>query len=599
MQYNTALGFVLCGSGLIFLNLHKTNRAGALGIIASSIGGITLIQYLWGVQFGIDELFIKSYILTKTSHPGRMAPNTALCFLLSGGALALTFGFINERRTYFSILEITGAIVTGLGAVALLGYIFELESAYGWGNLTRMAVHTATGFILLGLGLIGFSVKKLSQEPTPRYPFFIAVSLLVMALALWKALLIDTEKDRKELIRIEVNLIKSNLVHNIHTTVVALDRLKDRWENKLYKEKNWHSDAKNYIRDMPELLAVEWMDENHRIREVEPLGFNKNLANPDISSDEATRRALDTAKLSNKTVLTSLIQLTQREWGYVSVTPIFSEDKLDGFVLGIFSIKILLNSLLNQQGLKWLEFKQANSENISQEEYEITYNTSGRWIVLSKIAVGNLKFTIHGELDTEVFEVNRSSKSDVIGISGILLSLIFSTLIYFNAKINYQSRYLALEVERKHLLAEKLKSSEVYLSKVLSNISDGLIVADGNGIIQMLNHQAERMFGYNSSELIGKNVSILIPEAYSKESRESLEKYLNRHDPKISNSSEEIVAQKNNGSLLDLELHVTEMTWEGKKIFLGNIKDITEIKHTREELKSYRDHLEDLLEKKE
>ncbi len=62
MQYNTALGFVLCGSGLVALTHDRFLLAGALGSAAGVIGLLTLIEYLFGVQLGLDELFLEHYI---------------------------------------------------------------------------------------------------------------------------------------------------------------------------------------------------------------------------------------------------------------------------------------------------------------------------------------------------------------------------------------------------------------------------------------------------------------------------------------------------------------------------------------------------------
>ena len=88
MQYNTALGFLLCGIGL--LCLFKFRKFSLVcGILVFLLGFLTLIQYIFGFSLGIDEFLMEAYITVKTSHPGRMAPNTALCFMLSGAALVL------------------------------------------------------------------------------------------------------------------------------------------------------------------------------------------------------------------------------------------------------------------------------------------------------------------------------------------------------------------------------------------------------------------------------------------------------------------------------------------------------------------------------
>ena len=77
MQFNTALGFLLCG---LMLLAHIHDRHGikiTLGAIVAMIGVLTLVQYLLDVDLGIDQLLMEHYIAVSTSHPGRMAPNTA------------------------------------------------------------------------------------------------------------------------------------------------------------------------------------------------------------------------------------------------------------------------------------------------------------------------------------------------------------------------------------------------------------------------------------------------------------------------------------------------------------------------------------------
>lgn len=151
MQYNTALGFVLVGAGLILAPAGRKRSVTATGVALVLLGGLTLLEYALRIDIGLDELFWSHPQDELTSHPGRMAPNTALCFLLSGFAqLALVAG----RRHRAATVATIGSAVVGLGAVALTGYLAGVESAYGWSNLTRMAVHTAAGFVVSGVGLL-------------------------------------------------------------------------------------------------------------------------------------------------------------------------------------------------------------------------------------------------------------------------------------------------------------------------------------------------------------------------------------------------------------------------------------------------------------
>ena len=73
MQYNTALGFVFCGAGLLLRIYGKNLPAMIAGAVCALIGILTLVEYSAGISLGIDELFMEHSITVATSNPGRMA----------------------------------------------------------------------------------------------------------------------------------------------------------------------------------------------------------------------------------------------------------------------------------------------------------------------------------------------------------------------------------------------------------------------------------------------------------------------------------------------------------------------------------------------
>ncbi len=118
-----------------------------------------------------------------------MAPITAFCFSLPGVAILLSTGLLPKLAS--RINGAWGSLILGLGLVALLAYWLELESPYGWGRLTYMAIHTAFGFIVLGLGLslIAWKMDRAADKELPRWlPVPAAVVVLTIACSLWQAL---------------------------------------------------------------------------------------------------------------------------------------------------------------------------------------------------------------------------------------------------------------------------------------------------------------------------------------------------------------------------------------------------------------------------
>jgi PAS domain S-box-containing protein len=198
MQYNTALGFALGGLALLGLAWSWPRPAAVTGFAVLLVGVLTLVEYLFGLDLHIDQLFMRHYIDVETSHPGRMAPNTALCFSLTGLASLITA--LRHRHPQTPAWTATlGAIIIGLGIVALAGYMIGVESAYGWGHLTRMAIHTAAGFIVLGFGFTALAWtlgRRLHpDERWPRWlPAVIGITGFTVTFSMWQALVAQEQR---------------------------------------------------------------------------------------------------------------------------------------------------------------------------------------------------------------------------------------------------------------------------------------------------------------------------------------------------------------------------------------------------------------------
>ncbi|RLA43905.1 MAG: hypothetical protein DRR06_10990 [Gammaproteobacteria bacterium] len=192
MQYNTALGFAVGGLALLGLTGFWPWLAGITSVIVLLTGVLTLIEYIFAVDLHIDQLFMEHYIDLKTSNPGRMAPNTALCFSLTGLTVLLTT-LCHERPRVTAWTATLGALIISLGVTALAGYMIGVEGAYGWGHMTRMAIHTTAGFIVLGGGFVALAWSRNRRmspaESLPHWaPQIIGITGLTITFALWQAM---------------------------------------------------------------------------------------------------------------------------------------------------------------------------------------------------------------------------------------------------------------------------------------------------------------------------------------------------------------------------------------------------------------------------
>ena len=120
-----------------------------------------------------------------------------------------------------------------------------------------------------------------------------------------------------------------------------------------------------------------------------------------------------------------------------------------------------------------------------------------------------------------------------------------------------------------------LPEREALLRAILETSPDGLITIDEDGIIQSFNPAAERMFGYNAAEVIGRNVSCLMPSPYREEHDGYLKRFLRTGEKRIIGIGREVLGQRKDGTIFPHELTVGEVKAGGRRLFAGFLKDVS------------------------
>ncbi len=172
MKPNDAVGLVLLGLALWLLRRESVlpqRRRIARGCAwgAALLGAVTLTEYATGWDLGIDQLlFSETGNMIWTSHPGRMAPSSAVNLMLLGIALAML-----DRPGRHWEVEFFTVLAVLISVFAYLAHVYALELLHGTGYYTHMAVHTAAAYCLLCAGVLtsrpklGFMTIVASETP--------------------------------------------------------------------------------------------------------------------------------------------------------------------------------------------------------------------------------------------------------------------------------------------------------------------------------------------------------------------------------------------------------------------------------------------------
>lgn len=119
----------------------------------------------------------------------------------------------------------------------------------------------------------------------------------------------------------------------------------------------------------------------------------------------------------------------------------------------------------------------------------------------------------------------------------------------------------------------ELGSSEERQRAILDTVVDAIVTIDKGGTIVDVNPATERMFGFGRRELLGQNVSMLMPPPYREEHEGYLRSYHRTGVPQIIGKGREVVAQRKDGTVFPIDLAVSELSDLG--LFTGVIHDLT------------------------
>ncbi|WP_245319099.1 PAS domain S-box protein [Consotaella salsifontis] len=121
-----------------------------------------------------------------------------------------------------------------------------------------------------------------------------------------------------------------------------------------------------------------------------------------------------------------------------------------------------------------------------------------------------------------------------------------------------------------------LRAREAHLTSILETVPDAMVVIDERGIMQSVSSAAERLYGYDASELIGRNVKMLMPTPYRETHDSHLAHYRATGERRIIGIGRVVVGERKDGSTFPLELAVGEMDSGGRRFFTGFMRDLTE-----------------------
>jgi two-component system sensor kinase FixL len=132
------------------------------------------------------------------------------------------------------------------------------------------------------------------------------------------------------------------------------------------------------------------------------------------------------------------------------------------------------------------------------------------------------------------------------------------------------------DLSRRVDIEEALRRSEERVRSIVESAVDAIIVIDDRGMIEAFNPSAERLFGYRLSEVLGRNVNMLMPSPDREQHDGYIRHYLTTGEQKIIGIGREVTALRKDGTRFPVHLSVGEMVGAGKRSFTGILHDLSD-----------------------
>jgi PAS domain S-box-containing protein len=528
MVYNTALAFLLCGTALVAIALGRPRLALIGGVYAVTIGLLTLAEFTFAKNLGIDQLFMRHYVLVANAHPGRMALNTSV-FLPLVGLGILWMSFPRRFRLRPLIVGLIGSLTFAQGLVAFTGYLTGITTSYAWGNLTRMAVHTAFGLAMLGAGLVALAWRDHLAErrkEVPRWlPIVVGVAVAGTTVCLWQALVIDQRAQTQRTVEAKTALLGNDIAVHIQLYTLALDRMARRWHlNGMKDEQHRKSDATMIVADYKGFDGIRWVDPSNHVAWTIPLQGHETEKGMYLAFEERRRAALEAARKTGRFAVSRPVEVTTGGKGLLIIVPFYDGDNFEGYIDGFFRIQHLLDSILSEETISGYAVVVSEGNDEIYHRSESSNQQGSEWADTKQLEIPGMDWRVEVWPEKKMLTKLQSSVPTITLVVGVLISLILAWTVWLAQAARNRSttvevtslslkREVAERTSAKNALSAALEKERLLLNSAV----DVICSVDADGRFVSINPACQQLWGYSQEELIGRQyIDLVVPEDVAK-----------------------------------------------------------------------------------
>jgi hypothetical protein len=652
VKFNAALIFFAGGIGLLAA-VHRARKLScAAAYFLLAVSGATLLEYLTGASLGIDEAFVRDFFGAALPYPGRIYHSAAVAFFCMGLALVWPTGTNRAPSGRIPALELLGFVIFALGATGLIGHFATAEIASEFASYVRIPLYGCASLMVWSVGLLSLVRQETGKRVALWAPamlgflFFIAdivtprtvaagIGYIPLAFcSLWFA------RATAPFFFAAIGTALTVAAYFLEAPGIALSWM-DGVNRLLTVIVLWVTAVLLSRRRLAEqALSLSVAHETLMRKEVDVK--TALLASIVMSSDDAIiGKSLDGTIVAWNGGAERLFGYTPEEIIGQSVTVLIPRNlqSEETYILGQLvqgksveqfetvrlhksgrkiDIAITVSPIKDEKG-KIIGASKSARDITQRKRMERALRTSERrWVW--DIETGNLDWSpilkeMFGVGDTEFVSQFSEFESRLHPDDRARVLALLQT--HLNREGPYDAEYRMRKQDGKYLWIHdtgqaiwddagkpqrivamvtdftERKRAEITLRAVVDCAVDGLITIDERGNIESFNFACERLFGYQGTEVLGKNIKMLMPEPDHGRHDGYLSRYVATGEAHIiGTSGREVSGRRKDGSVVPLDLSISAFELEDGRHFSGIVRDITKKKQAEAETLKYMEALE-------
>ncbi len=298
------------------------------------------------------------------------------------------------------------------------------------------------------------SVKLVSKRIL--LPLLLGIVVSIAVFVLWQKLLIEEQSHIEQLVQQQGICFQQHFAIALKSRILALERMEVRSAmGGGIPDSKWQADAANQFHNFGGYQSIQWIDSSFRVRSIVAASENIIAENIHLLQDSRQRTVLEAARDRRQATVSPTINLVQGGKGFLVSVPLFRQNQFNGFILGVFQIQSLVDSILET----------AQGYNISiWDDQNLIYHHNPQVLVPSpyqqevNVDLYGLNWRVQVYPTPELFTDLRSPLPMIVLVGGLLLAwmLAFSSYLIQVAKLK-SCQIAAISQELADLISQQRK----------------------------------------------------------------------------------------------------------------------------------------------